>query len=162
MALKATRFVSLLLVALTLGMTFCHVMEIPGKLRLEGPDWLTVQHNLYVAFGVVGAAIEVLAILLTWVLVLQVRGRRPAFYWTLGAAGCITAGLIVWFMLVAPMNAALSGWTPDTLPADWTGYRNQWEAGHAVHAALFGLGFSALVIALLAETPHDDLHPGRR
>ena len=108
MALKATRFVSLLLVALTLGMTFCHVMEIPGKLRLEGPDWLTVQHNLYVAFGVVGAAIEVLAILLTWVLVLQVRGRRPAFYWTLGAAGCVTAGLIVWFMLVAPMNAALS------------------------------------------------------
>jgi hypothetical protein len=161
MALKATRFVSLLLVALTLGMTFCHVMEIPGKLRLAGPDWLTVQHNLYVAFGVAGAAIEVLAILLTWVLVLQVRKRRPALYWTLGAAGCVTAGLIVWFMLVAPMNAALSGWTPATLPADWTGYRDQWEAGHAVHALLFGLGFSALVIALLAETPHDDPRRGR-
>ena len=162
MALKATRFVSLLLVALTLGMTFCHVMEIPGKLRLGGPDWLTVQHNLYVAFGVVGAAIEVLAILLTWVLVLQVRGRRPAFSWTLGAAGCVTAGLLVWFMLVAPMNAALSGWTPDTLPADWTAYRDQWELGHAIHAALFGLGFSALVVALLAETPHDGPRRGRR
>ena len=124
MILHITRFLSLLLVALTLGMTFCHVMELPGKLRLEGAAWLTVQQNLYVAFGVVGAAIEVLAILLTWVVVVQVRSRRPA----------------------------LSGWTPATLPADWTSYRQQWEIGHAIHSALFGLGFSALVIALMVET----------
>jgi hypothetical protein len=31
--------------------------------------------------------------------------------------------------------------------------RNQWEIGHAIHAGFFGLGFSALVTALLAETP---------
>ncbi len=132
-------------------MTFCHVMEIPGKLRLGGAAWLTVQHNLYFAFGVVGAAIELLSILLTWVVVFLVR-RRPAFFWTLGAALCVTAGLVGWFLMVAPMNAALSGWTAETLPADWTSYRNQWEAGHAMHAAFFGLGFSALVVALLAET----------
>ena len=154
MALKVVRFINLLLVALTLGMTFCHVMEIAGKLRLDGAAWLTVQHNLYVAFGVVGAAIEVLAIVLTWVTALMVRGRRPAARWTLAAAACVTAGLGVWFALVAPMNAALSGWTPETLPADWTSYRNQWEIGHAVHAALFGLGFGALVVALLAEIPN--------
>ena len=156
MALKTVRFLSLLLVALTLGMTFCHVMEIPGKLRLGGAAWLTVQHNLYVAFGILGAVIEVLAILATWVVVFLVRRRRPAFFWTLGAAICVTAGLAVWFLLVAPMNAALSGWTPETLPVDWTSYRNQWEVGHAIHAALFGLGFSALVVTLLAETPKED------
>jgi hypothetical protein len=155
MALTTARFFSLLLVALTLGMTFCHVMEIPGKLRLDGAAWLTVQHNLYVAFGTVGAVIELLAILLTWVVVFLVRRRRPAFFWTLGAAICVTAGLVDWFLLVAPMNAALSGWTPETLPANWTSYRNQWEAGHAIHAAFFGLGFSALVAALLAETLRD-------
>jgi hypothetical protein len=155
MALKTTRFLSLLLVALTLGMTFCHVMEIPGKLRLDGAEWLTVQHNLYVAFGIVGAAIEVLSILLTWAVAFMARKRRPAAYWTLGAALCVTLGLIVWFALVAPMNAALSGWTPETLPADWASYRNQWELGHAIHAALFGLGFGALVVALLAETPDE-------
>jgi hypothetical protein len=121
MTLKTTRFLSLLLVALTFGMAFCHVMEIPGKLHLNGAQWLTVQQNLYIAFGVVGAAI------------------------------CMTAGLIVRALLVAPMNAALSGWTPETLPADWTNYRDQWETGQAIHAALFGLGFSALAIALLGE-----------
>ena len=49
MILKIVRFLNLLLVALTLGLTFCHVMEIPGKLRLSGAAWLTVQHNLYIA-----------------------------------------------------------------------------------------------------------------
>jgi hypothetical protein len=51
------------------------------------------------------------------------------------------------------MNAVLAGWTPETLPADWTAVRNRWETGHAIHALLFGLGFSALVVALLVETP---------
>jgi hypothetical protein len=151
MTLKATRFLSLLLVALTFGMAFCHVMEIPGKLRLNGAQWLTVQQHLYIAFGLVGAAIEGLSIFLTWLVVFQVYRRRSAFYWTLGAAICVTAGLIVWALLVASMNAALSGWTPETLPADWTDYRNQWETGQAIHAALFGLGFSALAIALLGD-----------
>jgi hypothetical protein len=153
MALKVIRYLSLLLVALTLGLTFAHVLEIPGKLRLDGATWLAVQHNLYVGFGTVGAVVEVAAIVLTWLLVLMVRGRRPAFWWTLGAAVCVTAGLVDWFLLVAPMNAALAVWTPETLPADWTSYRDQWETGHAIHAALFGLGFSALALALLAETP---------
>jgi hypothetical protein len=153
LALKAVRYLSLLLVALTLGLTFAHVMEIPGKLRLDGATWLAVQHNLYVAFGVVGAVIEVLAIALTWLLVLMTRRRRPALWWTLAAAACVSAGLGDWFLLVAPMNAALSVWTPDTLPADWTRYRDQWELGHAIHAGFFALGFSALVLALLAETP---------
>jgi hypothetical protein len=69
------------------------------------------------------------------------------------AAVCVSAGLANWFLLVAPMNAALSPWTPATLPADWTRYRDQWELGQAIHAGLFALGFSALLFALLAETP---------
>lgn len=154
MALKTLRFADLLLVTLTLSLTVCHVMEIPGKLRLSGPEWLTVQHNLYIAFGVpLGAGIELLSIALTWWLAFRVRRRRPAFGWTLAAAVCVTAGLADWFLLVAPMNTVLDGWTPETLPADWVAVRNQWETGHAVHAVFFLLGFSALLMALLAETP---------
>jgi hypothetical protein len=93
-----------------------------------------------------------LSILLTWMVVFQVHQRRPALYWSLGGALCVTAGLLVWFLLVVPMNAVISGWTPETLPPDWTAYRKQWESGHALHAVLFGLGFGALLIALLGET----------
>jgi hypothetical protein len=154
MTLRIARFLSLLCVALTLGLAFCHVMENAGKLRLGGADWLTVQHNLYVAFGPpVGAGIEVAAIALTWLVAILARHRRPAFAWTLAAALCVTLGMVAWGLIVAPMNEALNAWTAATLPADWTSYRNQWELGHAVHAGLFALGFGALVIAILAEAP---------
>jgi hypothetical protein len=155
MGLTTTRFLSLLFVSLTLGMTFCRVMEIPGKLRLDGAQRLMVQQHLYVAFGVIGAGIEVLAILLTWVVALQVRMRRRAFSLILGAAICVTGGLVIWALVVAPMNAALNNWTPKTLPADWTAYRDQWEIGHAIHAVLFGLGFTGLLMALMAETVNE-------
>jgi hypothetical protein len=152
--LKPLRFVNLLLVVLTFGLTWCHVVELPGKLRLTGSQWLDVQHNLYVGFGPpFGAPIEVAAIVSTWWLLFLVRRRRPAAGWTLAAALSTTLGLVVWFLLVSPMNAILSGWTAQNLPADWISVRNQWEIGHATHSALFGVGFGTLIAALLAETP---------
>lgn len=76
-----------------------------------------------------------------------------AFGWTLAGALLASAGLGVWFWLVAPMNAVLAAWTAASLPADWTSVRNSWEAGHAVHAMPFGLSFAALLAAALGETP---------
>jgi hypothetical protein len=152
--LKLLRFTNLLLVALTFGLTWCHVVELPGKLRLTGPQWLDVQHNLYVAFGPpFGAPIEVTAILSTWWVCWLVRRRHPAAWLTLTAAVCATLGLIAWWLLVAPMNEILNGWTAQTLPADWLSVRNRWETGHALQSLLFGLGFGALAAAVIVETP---------
>lgn len=152
--LRTFRFLSLLLVALTLGLAFCHVMEIPGKLRLAGPDWLRVQQNLYVAFGPpLGAGIEVAAIACTWLTALLTRHRRPAFAWTVAAGVAVTTGLALWGLVVAPVNTAVNGWTAATLPPNWTAWRFRWELGHAIHALCLALGFAALVAALLAETP---------
>jgi hypothetical protein len=151
MLLKTIRFFNLLLVALTLGVTFCHALEFPGKLGLDGADWLLVQHHLYGAFGVVGAVIEVTAIATTWIVLWQIRGWKLSRVLTLVAALCGSAALAVWFVYVDPVNAALTAWTPETLPSDWTSYRDQWEAGHAAGAVLFALAFSALVVALLSE-----------
>lgn len=154
MLVKCVRFVTLLLVGLTLGLLWAHVLEWPGKLRLASSQWLAVQHNLYIAFGPpMGAPIEVASILLTWVLFWLVRRRRPAAWLTLAAAVCVTCGLAVWFWLVAPMNAVLNAWTPEALPVTWTDVRDQWETGQAIHAALFGAGFGALILALLVEMP---------
>lgn len=71
------------------------------------------------------------------------------------AAVRVTAGLVAWFAVVVPMNAVFGAWTTDALPADWTRVRYRWELGHAIHAALVGLGFSASVVALLVETPNE-------
>jgi hypothetical protein len=60
MSLKIVRFLDLLLVTFAFGMSWCHAMEIAGKLRLPGPQWLAVQHHLYIAFGPpLGAPIEI-------------------------------------------------------------------------------------------------------
>jgi hypothetical protein len=53
-------------------------MESPGKLRLDGPTWLSMQQkNLYGGFWL-AAVIEPLGILLNWVLVPMVRTHRSA------------------------------------------------------------------------------------
>ena len=151
--LRTLRFPNLLCVALTLGLAWSHVLELPGKLRLDAAHWLEVQHNLYVAFGPpVGAPIEVAAIVLSWIVYCKTRRRHPAARWTLVAACCTTLGLVLWFWLVAPMNAIIDAWTPQTLTPDWISVRDRWEAGHAAQCVLFGAGFGSLLAALLSET----------
>ena len=141
--MRLLRIACLTCVVLTLGLSFAHVLEIPGKLQLDGAQWLMVQHHLYVGFGTVGAAIEVLAIALAWVLALRLR-RRPGGRATLAAAVVTSISLIEWALVVAPMNARLNGWTAETLPPEWVSVRNRWEAGHAVQMVLFFVAFLLL------------------
>ncbi len=143
--LRALLFADLVLVTLIFSLAFAHVLELPGKLTLDGPAWLTVQHHLYIAFGPFAAGVESAAIVLAWVLVVMLRGLRRVGRLVLVAAISTSIGLIAWFSVVSPMNTRLNGWTATTLPPDWTASRNQWEAGHAVHAVLFGVAFCALV-----------------
>lgn len=141
--MRLLRTTCLVCVILTLGLSFAHVLEIPGKLQLDGPQWLLVQQHLYIGFGTVGAVIEVAAIVLAWVLALRLRAA-PGSEAALGAAILTTIGLIAWALIVAPMNTVLNGWTEATLPPGWTAVRDRWETGHAVQAALFFAAFLLL------------------
>jgi L-cystine uptake protein TcyP (sodium:dicarboxylate symporter family) len=147
---KVVSVCAALMVAMIFGLALAHVVELPGKLRLDGPTWLTVQQNLYVGFGPLAAVVEPLGILFTWVLACMLRKNRAVFRLLLLAALCTTAGLGEWVSVVSPMNTLLNGWTAATLPPDWTACRNQWEFGHAVHAILFGVAFCALLAAMPA------------
>lgn len=140
----------LVLVTLIFGLAFAHVMELPGKLQLPGPVWLTVQQTLYNTFGPFASVVEPLGILLAWLLALLLRREKQAGRLVLAAAICTSVGLAVWFAVVSPMNVRLNGWTPATLPSDWTACRDQWEAGHVAHAALFAVAFCALAVAMLS------------
>lgn len=148
----AVPLLSLIFVALTLGLTFAHVLEIVGKLRLGARDWLTVQQNLYVAFGPIGGTCEVLAIVFTWLTVRQQPAGTTEARYTLVAAIAASVGLVAWAVLVAPMNAVLSSWTLESIPSDWTRVRNRWELGHAAQAVLFAIAFIALAIARNRES----------
>ena len=152
MILKITRLLSLLFTALIAGVAFCHVLELPNKLTLPPATWLNVQQVLYRGFGAKASPIEVGAVVSTLALLFFVRKHGATFVWTLFAAVCLVAGLVVWFMVVNPVNHLVDSWTVTTLPANWMQARDQWEYGHAGHAALFILGLIALILAVLADT----------
>jgi hypothetical protein len=150
---KTWRFITIVFASLSMGLAFCHLMEMPAKLRYDGGLWLTLLQTLYGTFGTIGAVLEVGAVLAAVVLVFLVVRRRPSFGWTLAAAACLAVAHAAWWIWVAPVNAALVPLTPDTLPANWTELRNQWEFTHAARAILQILGVSALVLSVLVETP---------
>ncbi|NEQ19662.1 MAG: hypothetical protein F6K28_08930 [Microcoleus sp. SIO2G3] len=58
---------------------------------------------------------------------------------------------MVWFAFTAPMNAEFVQWTSDSISADWTRVRAQWEYSHATRFVLQLIGFSALLISILVE-----------
>jgi hypothetical protein len=152
--LRCLLFLDLLLITLIFGLAFAHVMELPGKLRLSGPVWLTVQQTLYSSFGPFASVVEPLGIVLAWIiLIMLLRHEKPAGRLVLLAALFSSAGLIEWFTVVSPMNSLLNSWTTATLPPDWMTTRNRWELGHVGHAILFGVAFCALAWATL-RLPH--------
>jgi hypothetical protein len=105
-------------------------------------------------FGTVGAVIEVGAILVAAGLAYLVRGRQPAYRLSLVGAGLLLLALISWAVFIAPANSVMGAWTPETVPPDWTSWRNRWEYTHAANFVLKLAGFGALLASVLAETTH--------
>ncbi|HZP42751.1 MAG TPA: DUF1772 domain-containing protein [Candidatus Binatia bacterium] len=140
-----------------LAALLAHVLELPNKLGLPGPLWLAVQQRLYRGWGPVLGPFEVAALAGAWLLAALVGRRSPAFARMLLAALCLTAALALFFAVVRPVNLALAGWTPATLPADWPRWRLRWEVGHAARAALV-----LVAVGALASGPARVPPPARR
>jgi Domain of unknown function (DUF1772) len=148
MTLTLWRFAALLLTALLMGLTFAHVLEMPVKLRLDGPTWLNLQHTLYPYFALIGGPIELLAILASVVLAYLGRGQ-PNFPLTLAAAVLLMASFFgLWLGLVSPANARTAEWTAQTLPPDWAVWRARWEWGHAGSFVLQLAAFCLLLVSV--------------
>ena len=150
--MKTLRAVNLLLAALAVLAPMAHLLELPNKLSLDAPLWLAVQQHLYRGWGpVIGAPTECGA-LLTSVLLVLARRRRPALLRPTAIACVGYAGMLVaFFTLNAPVNAAVASATLATLPPDWTRWRAHWEAGHAAAAAFSIVSLLALAWAGNAE-----------
>ena len=71
------------------------------------------------------------------------------------AAVLFALALVLWWVLVYPVNVELAKWVNGPVPADWTDYRARWEWGHAIIALSSLLGFAALVASVLADTPRN-------
>jgi Domain of unknown function (DUF1772) len=156
MLLKMTRFVSLVCAALVLGLTIAHDLEIPGKQRLSGIDWLTVQHTFYGGFAIVGGLGEVLGLISAGMLAYLLRKQRTAFILTLIAAVSFAGTLALFAFGNNPLNQQIASWTPETLPANWREVRNAWDSFHAASSVLAALALTALLLATLRDMPSSE------
>jgi hypothetical protein len=155
------RIATVSLVALTMGASFSHVLELPGKLTLSADQYLLVQ-TIYRSFGPVASVLEpvCIALVIGLAVLSHHRAARPgsivprsAVRWTAAAAALLIAALITWIAVVSPMNREMAAWA-GAAPAAWTGARDRWEWGHV---AVFGLKLAALVLLLLPWlAEHDD------
>jgi hypothetical protein len=152
--LKTLRFLTLLLAALSLTMESAHVLELPQKMRYDLPMYSSVNGTLYKWFAVVGGAYQVIAIVLAIILAFALRGRGAAFAWSAGGAALLIIAFVIWLAIVQPVNVqvahALSA-DPSSGPSIWSQLRARWEYGHAAGFVAQLLGFSALVISVLAN-----------
>jgi hypothetical protein len=156
--LRTTRFVAIMLAALTLGLGFCHLMQLPSRMGWDQYLWVgsTVQGGLYALFGSAGAVMFVTAVIALALLAYFVREHsRPGFRLALAAAFLFAAALVLWWVLVYPVNVELARWVNGPVPADWTVYRARWEWGHAVISLVELVGFAALIGSVLADTPRN-------
>ena len=86
--------------------------------------------------------------------------RFAAIYLTDPPCRSIAAGLGVWFAVVSLANAQMAQWNSLPLPANWTDVWRQWECGHAASAPVDLLGFGALMLAVVVDTPRSASHAG--
>ena len=160
MLLKAWRFITILLTAVLMTMGFTHLWQLPQRIDYDGTLWLETL-TFYIKFGPSGPGpvIEVAAIQSAILVAFLVRDRRPAFAWTLVAAISLVLSLGLWWVLIYPVNRELLKWTAETLPQNWTDFRDQWEYAHAVRAGLMFVALGALVWSVVAETPANVRQP---
>lgn len=139
---------TLLLVALTMGLEFAHVLELGPKLAYPPELYLRLNTSLYYWFGgPLGGLIYVGAIVASGVLCWLVRRQRAARALTASAATLQLTAFATWLTLVEPVNARFRALAPGEVPADFTALRAQWEYTHALGFVLFACAFVLLAVA---------------
>jgi hypothetical protein len=154
MFLTAMHVATVLLVALVMGTTLAHALEMPAKMRLSGSFWVECQHTLYRFFRYIAGPIEVAAVLISAALAYFTFGRA-AFGASLVASILLIIAFVVWAVVTERVNRQVAKWTAADIPWDWERWRTQWEYSHLVRFLLHFVAFvSSLVAALIHESNH--------
>jgi len=90
------------------------------KLRLDAPVWLAVQQQLYRGCGpFLGGPLKTAALATALALLILQRHDRKARRALVIAVAAYAGMIAVFFIFNSRVNAAVSAWTPATLPPDW-------------------------------------------
>lgn len=152
--LRTWRFITLLLAALGLVMGGAHALELLPKMQYDAKMYAAVTSTLYRYYGLVGGPLQVAAIVAAILLSYLVRGQ-PSFRLTLFGTLVLVLSLVLWFTLVAPVNAEWSRVIksgPESVPLAYQRLCPRWEYGHVAAFIAWLIGFSLLLFSVLKET----------
>jgi hypothetical protein len=157
MILKTWRFFTIMLTAAAFAAALAHLMELPGKMEYDARLYVLLHRTLYPTFGQTAGWAEGLALFSVIGLAWRVRKRGMASALTVIAAVCQAAAMAVFVVYVHPANVTMSSWSLDSIPPEWTAWRDQWEYAHAARAALFTVAMAAQVLGVVGETPNESI-----
>jgi hypothetical protein len=145
MKVKSFYFTSLLFTALSMAPGMAHLLELPGKIHMEGDQYFIVQ-QISRGWALLGI-ITFLAMISNLILAIMTRKNRLLFLLNGTVFLCIAVSLIIFFSFTFPANQQTSNWT--RVPSNWEKLRLQWEYSHAINACLYLVAFIALLISVL-------------
>ena len=139
------RFLAVLFAAISLGVLLSQFFEWPVKSGLSKENYLVEQ----VVFSKLSWVyfVELLAFLLTLVLVILERKKKRTFILLLIALIAFVISIAIFFIFTLPPDLATSRWS--VLPENWKSLRDQWEYSNEWRALINLIGFSFLVLAML-------------
>jgi hypothetical protein len=139
-------FFALLFVALALGPSLAHLLELPNKIGLAQDRYFVVQ-AIYRGWSLLGVVVFG-ALLSTLVLSILLRGQGRPFVLAGLAFLCIVGTQVLFWTFTYPANQAAANWTQ--VPDRWEALRAQWEWSHAAGAALNLVAVVSLILSVLA------------
>jgi hypothetical protein len=154
MKLSLFRFAVIMLAALSLSFGLGHLMELPARMAWDQYLWVgsTVQGGLYALSGPLGVLVQIVTVIALIVLALLLRRHGAGgIPFTVAAAAMFAIGLLVWWILVYPVNVELAKWVNGPVPANWAEWRLLWEWGQAANGLAQLAGFAALIASVLLK-----------
>ena len=158
--MRVLTILSLLLIAIKMGLSLAHALELPGKLRLDEAAYKTVQRIYYPGFTLGGLIGEFGGMIALAVLVYLMPFGTSRFWWTAAALLLLVTSHGTYWLMTHPVN---NFWVKDFAMSSpgtaffstfagrraghWTDLRNVWELSHVIRAGLDMLSFISIAIA---------------
>jgi Domain of unknown function (DUF1772) len=161
--------VSVLLVSVAMSMALAHVLELPGKLRLDKEAYQAVQTIYYPGFTIGGAFGEGLGMVATLALLIATPAGSTPFWWKLAGFAALLAMHGTYWIVTHPVNKfwlkdqGLKGLGGSFFAFDpmkrrgpreddgedvWKRARTRWEYSHVVRAVLAAAALMALIVSV--------------
>jgi hypothetical protein len=101
-----------------------------NPLSLSSSTYLEEQQNTIRALNALMISLVVIASAITILSAFLQRSNKPVFITLLIAAGFFVACMFISRFGNQPINNMIMSWTVDSLPADWSQFRDKWWSFH--------------------------------